>query len=141
MRLAALLIAAAAGMALAAGCEMPDSTNTTADRTNETPAPDNTAVNVRDREDEAQTPINQDEDQSDVNITAKIRQEVLAREGLSTYAQNVKIITGGNGLVTLRGPVASEAERNTIDEIARKVAGEGKVDNLLEIAASAPDDN
>ena len=48
------------------------------------------------------------------------------------YAQNVKIITQ-DGQVTLRGPVKTGDEKKRIEEIARSVAGESKVDSQLEI--------
>jgi osmotically-inducible protein OsmY len=68
-----------------------------------------------------------------VNITAKIREQIVAQEGLSINARNAKVITSG-GKVTLRGPVDSEAERDTLDRIAKDIAGEANVDNQLEVA-------
>lgn len=94
---------------------------------------DNTAINERDASGVTATPIDQDENQADVNKTAEIRQRITAQEGLSINAQNAKVMTSG-GKVTLRGPVESAAERDTIDTIAREVAGEGNVDNQLEVA-------
>jgi hyperosmotically inducible periplasmic protein len=96
--------------------------------------PDNTAINQRDAADltKAKTPIDQDEDQAAIDITAKIRKRVVAEDGFSTYAQNVKIMTQ-DGMVTLRGPVNSKAEADKIGQIAKEVAGEGKVDNQLEV--------
>jgi osmotically-inducible protein OsmY len=38
-----------------------------------------------------------------------------------------------NGKVTLRGPVNTEQERAAIDAAAKKIAGAGQVENLLEI--------
>ena len=70
-----------------------------------------------------------------MNLTAKIRQQVLDVKDLSIDARNVKIITA-DGKVTLRGPVKSSEERETIERIARDVAGEGNVDNQLEVAPS-----
>lgn len=97
-------------------------------------APDNTAVNERDAEGTTQTPIDQKETQADVNTTAEIRQRITAAEGLSINAQNAKVVTE-DGKVTLRGPVDSAAERDTLDRIAREVAGDANVDNQLEVAA------
>jgi hypothetical protein len=96
-------------------------------------APDNTAINERDAEGYSKTPIDQDETQADVTITADIRKRVVAHEGMSINGQNAKIVTS-KGKVTLRGPVDSQAERDAIEKIARDVAGEGNVENLLEIA-------
>ena len=105
-------------------------------RSNRHAPPDNTAVNQRDRAPQAKTPIDQNENQADINVTAKIRQQVLDVKDLSIDARNAKIITA-DGKVTLRGPVQSAEERDTLDRIARGVAGDGNVDNQLEVAASA----
>ncbi len=94
---------------------------------------DNTAKNVRDRQDSAKTPIDQNENQTDVSMTANIRSRVMDAK-LSINAQNVKIITQ-DGRVTLRGPVNSEAEKVRIEEIAKSVAGD-KVDSQLELKAN-----
>ena len=96
--------------------------------------PDNTAVNKRDRDNSAKTPIDQNENQRDVNITAEIRKAVLARENMSINAHNVKIITA-DGKVTLRGPVNSEEEKMVIDDIAQQLAGKDNVTNEIEVKA------
>jgi hyperosmotically inducible periplasmic protein len=99
-------------------------------------APDNTAVNRRDAElDKTKTPIDQSEKQADVDTTAEIRKRVVDTPDLSVNARNAKIITA-DGKVTLRGPVNSEAEKDLLAKIAVAVAGEGNVDNQLEVAAS-----
>ena len=95
--------------------------------------PDNTKINKRDTDSAALTPIDQGENESDLKVTQKIRQAVMADGSLSFTAKNVKIITV-NGKVTLRGPVKTAAERTSIDGAARKVAGAGMVDNQLELA-------
>ena len=92
---------------------------------------DNTGVNVRDRSDAAKTPIDQNENQKDISITAEIRKRVVDTE-MSLNAQNVKIITQ-DGKVTLRGPVKSEDEKTQIDKFAHEVAGPENVDNQLEV--------
>ena len=92
---------------------------------------DNTAVNDRDREDAAKTPFDQSEKQSDINITAHIRKQVVDTK-MSVNAQNVKIISQ-DGRVTLRGPVKSEEEKKRIEEIAHSVTGADKVDSQLEV--------
>jgi hyperosmotically inducible periplasmic protein len=101
--------------------------------------PDNTAVNSRDTNRETREPklpIDQKEDRADVDMTAKIRQRVVKTDGLSINARNCKIITA-DGHVTLRGPVDSEAEHDTIVKIARDVAGDSNVDDQLEVKSSA----
>jgi len=95
---------------------------------------DNTAVNVRDRADEAKTPIDQNENKTDVDITAEIRRRVIDAD-LSMNADNVKIITQDRR-VTLRGPVKTAAEKSQIEQMAAAVAGAGNVDSQLEVEAS-----
>jgi len=94
--------------------------------------PDNTAVNQRDRDSSAKTPIDQNEKQRDVNITAEIRKAVLAKKDMSINARNVKIITA-DGKVTLRGPVNSEDEKKAIEDIAKNLAGKDNVTNEIEV--------
>jgi hypothetical protein len=100
------------------------------------PAPDNTKTNQRDKEGTAPT-ADQRMTPEDREITKKIRLAVHNDKSLSTYAHNVKIITQG-GRVTLRGPVRSEEEKTNIEAKATAVAGEGSVDNQLEIAPQKP---
>ena len=92
---------------------------------------DNTEVNVRDRSEVAKTPIDQNENQKDIDVTANIRKRVVDTQ-MSVNAQNVKIITQ-DGKVTLRGPVKSEDEKAQIEKLAREVAGPANVDNQLEV--------
>ena len=100
------------------------------------PAPDNTKTNQRDKEGTVPT-ADQRMTPEDREITKKIRLAVHNDKSLSTYAHNIKIITQG-GHVTLRGPVRSEEEKTNIAEKATAVAGEGNVDNQLEIAPQKP---
>jgi len=60
-----------------------------------------------------------------------MRIAVVRDKSLSVDAQNAKIITR-NGVVTLRGPVASEAESKKLQKIAKKMRGVVQVDNQLE---------
>jgi hyperosmotically inducible periplasmic protein len=92
---------------------------------------DNTEVNVRDRSNAAKTPIDQNENQKDIDITANIRKRVVDTK-MSINAQNVKIITQ-DGKVTLRGPVKSADEKAQIEKLAHEVAGPANVDNQLEV--------
>jgi osmotically-inducible protein OsmY len=94
--------------------------------------PNNSAVNERDRAGKEVTPLDQGNNKSDTETTANIRKAVMARDGLSVSAQNVKIITS-NGRVTLRGPVESEDERRIIEELAVAATSAGSVDNQLEV--------
>ncbi len=93
---------------------------------------ENTEINVRDKDNTTLTPEDQKETESDIKITADIRQAIIKNKSLSVNAQNVKIITR-NGLVTLRGPVESKKESKKIKKIAKHTPGVLKVDSQLEI--------
>ena len=95
-------------------------------------AADNTARNVRDRDAASKTPLDQGTNKADTEITARIRKDILAQEGLSVNARNIKIITN-NGVVTLRGPVNTAEEKQRIGEIAGNAAPQANVDNQLEV--------
>jgi hyperosmotically inducible periplasmic protein len=109
----------------AVGCEKPQSMSPSSAKK------DNTGVNERDRSNTLQTPINQNENQKDIDVTANIRKRVVDTK-MSVNAQNVKIITQ-DGKVTLRGPVKTDDEKKQIEQIANEVAGVGNVDSQLEI--------
>jgi osmotically-inducible protein OsmY len=100
--------------------------------TNVTTEPDNTARNVRDREERTLTPLDQGNRQADIDTTAQIRKEIMAGTNMSMNARNVKIITM-NGRVTLRGPVDTAEEKRLIGEIADRIAYPENVDNQLEV--------
>ncbi len=100
-----------------------------------TPRADNTARNVQDRREGVLTPMDQSENEVDRGITQKLRQALMDDDSLSINAKNVKIITT-NGVVTLRGTVNSEREKNEIGKKAKAVAGVKSVDNQLEIVRS-----
>ena len=93
---------------------------------------DNTRINVRDRQNQTLTPLNQGNSKADVATTAQIRKEILAAKNMSVNAQNVKIITI-DGQVTLRGPVNTAGEKRLIGEIADRSTHSGDVDNQLEV--------
>ena len=71
-------------------------------------------------------------DKLDRMMTAKIRRAVVADKSLSMYAHNVKIIVVG-GTVTLKGPVHTEAEKQTVADKATQIAGNGKVENQITV--------
>lgn len=93
---------------------------------------DNTSRNVRDRQGNRLSPLNQGTSESDVETTRLLRKQINERDTLSVNAKNVKIITV-NGRVTLRGPVNSSEERAFIVELARKHSRGGEVDDELEV--------
>jgi osmotically-inducible protein OsmY len=96
-------------------------------------APDNTGRNVRDRSGDTLTPGDQSSRKADVDLTQRVRQAVVKDKSLSTTAKNIKIITV-DGVVTLRGPVKSEQERDKIAAKAQQIAGANQVENHLEVA-------
>jgi hyperosmotically inducible protein len=132
MRISTLCVVGALALA---GCgeTTTSSTSPPARPAAEKPAPDNTGVNKRDADGATPTPIDQDENSRDVQITADIRKRVLDEADLSVNARNAKIITS-EGKVTLRGPVASAEEKDLLGRIALSIAGDGNVTNLLEVA-------
>ena len=91
-------------------------------------APDNSARNKA----QTRTADNQKENTQDRQITQKIRRSITADKTLSTYAHNVKIITQA-GEVTLKGPVQSDNEKQTIASKAADVVGAEKVNNQLTV--------
>jgi len=93
---------------------------------------DNTRRNVRDRDDQTLTPLDQGNSKADVDTTAQIRKEIIAGKNMSVNARNVKVITS-KGRVTLRGPVNTAEEKRLIGEIANRIARSENVDNQLEV--------
>lgn len=80
----------------------------------------------------AKAATDQSDKAEDLKITQDIRQAVVKDSHLSITAKNVVIVTV-EGQVTLRGPVTTEAEKMTIDTLAKTTAGETKVINQLEV--------
>ncbi|MCC6678435.1 MAG: BON domain-containing protein [Phycisphaerales bacterium] len=120
----------ALSIGLVGACERRDG----APREGTTPtAPDNTDRNKRDRDTDAKTPPDQSEASADVKITAAIRRAIMDDKSMSVNAQNVKIMTERSGVVTLRGPVDTQAEKDAIEAKAKAVAGVTRVDNQLEV--------
>lgn len=97
---------------------------------------DNTARNQRDADDSSPASFTQSNKEGSIDITRRIREGIVERDELSTYAHNVKIITDDEGSVTLRGPVRNESEKRLIEQIAMNVAGNSNVRNQLEVAPS-----
>ena len=101
----------------------------------DTPEADNTGKNQRDRSGETKTSGDQSNRSDDVKITAAIRRAVVKEHSLSSMAKNVKIVTA-DGVVTLRGPVKSDAEKTKVAELAQAAAGNAKIENQLEVKTS-----
>jgi osmotically-inducible protein OsmY len=134
----ALIVVAAAGLGLVA-CD--DRTPNTAPRGSATgtvrqpdpsKAPDNTDRNVRDRDNQNLTPLDQSGTEADRKITAAVRRSITDDSTMSVNARNCKIITQ-NGTVTLRGTVDTQGEKDAIEAKAKSVEGVMSVDNQLEV--------
>ncbi len=97
------------------------------------PPADNTRVNARDRQKGAVTADQQKNDAADRQATQRIRRSLMHDKGLSVYAHNVKVIAR-DGQVTLRGPVRSDAEKQTVEAKATEIVGAGHVVNELSVA-------
>jgi hyperosmotically inducible protein len=79
--------------------------------------PDNSAKNKA----HTTTADQQSEASSDRMLTQKIRKSIVADKSLSMYGHNVKIITK-DGAVTLKGPVHSDEEEQSIGAKAAEVS-------------------
>jgi hyperosmotically inducible protein len=108
--------------------------------TNVITEPDNTARNIRDRNNSTLTPLAQGNSKADLDTTSQIRKEIIAGKDMSVSAKNVKIITI-DGHVTLRGPVNTAEEKRLIGEIADRIAHSENVDNQLEVKFTTSSNN
>lgn len=105
---------------------------------NSTPDVDNTKRNERDRSGDTLTPADQGKNESDREISRLLRKSIVVEKGPSPYsinARNIKIITT-EGVVTLRGVVNSQAEKDSLEARAKQASGVTRVDNQLEVKAS-----
>ena len=97
------------------------------------PEADNTETNKRDRSSAEPTADQQKNNKSDLDLTAQIRRSIMADKSLSTSAHNVKIIAQ-NGIVTVKGPVKSSAEKAIVEQKAEEVAGKSNTKSEIEVA-------
>lgn len=88
---------------------------------------DNTKMNKVEKE--RKTAQSQKTTAADRKISAHVRRTIVKDKSLSTYAHNVKVITH-NGMVTLKGPVRSEEEKQTVEKLARQAAGDNVTNEL-----------
>jgi osmotically-inducible protein OsmY len=118
-----MLMVVSLGLAVVSACDRTDANRAAAD---------NTARNVRDKDEKTPTPMDQGGSETDRAITQHVRQSVVGNTALSTNAHNVKIITQ-DGVVTLRGPVPTATEKATIVAMARQTPGVARVDDQIEV--------
>ena len=80
------------------------------------------------------TPLDQGNSSTDMTITSTIRASLSDRHDLSINAKNIKIITR-EGVVTLRGVVADQRERDIVLKIAGTAADAQRVDDHLDMTS------
>lgn len=93
---------------------------------------DNTGMNKRDQGQTMTPPDQARSTDAELEVTRKIRQDLVSDNMLSADAKNIKIITV-NKTVTLRGPVHSQAEIKRILGTTERVARGMKINNQLEV--------
>jgi hyperosmotically inducible periplasmic protein len=94
-------------------------------------ASDNTKRNSSEQNKSTETAEKQSNSKDDLALTQHIRQAVMKDGSLSINGKNVKIISK-DGKVTLKGPVDSQQEKDTIAAKAGEIAGKYNVDDQLE---------
>ena len=100
-------------------------------------APDNTGKNERDRNPSEATADQQKDNPADRDLARQIRQALIKDKSLSTYAHNIKVIAQ-NGVVTLKGPVKTEEEKQSIEAKAAEVAGGAdKIKSEIEVVGKS----
>jgi hyperosmotically inducible protein len=98
------------------------------------PAADNTKVNQRDRDKSEPTADRQKDNATDRQLVQQIRKAIVKDKSLSTYGHNIKVIAQ-KGVVTLKGPVKSEDEKQAIEAKATQIAGADKVTSEIQVAS------
>jgi len=95
---------------------------------------DNTKMNQRDRNQNEPTADQQKENTPDRELAQQVRRALVKDKSLSTYAHNIKVIAQ-NGVVTLKGPVRSDEEKQAIEAKAAEVAGGAdKIKSEIDVA-------
>jgi hyperosmotically inducible periplasmic protein len=98
------------------------------------PPADNTKVNQRDRSQDEPTADQQKEDASDRALAQQVRRALVKDKSLSSYAHNIKVIAQ-NGVVTLKGPVHSDQEKQAVEAKAAEAAGgPDKIKSEIDVA-------
>ena len=76
------------------------------------------------------SPMSQGNNAADLETTQIIRRALLGVDGLSVSAKNLTIITN-DGVVTLRGSVATKVDRDAVVAAANSAAGKNRVDDQI----------
>jgi osmotically-inducible protein OsmY len=69
---------------------------------------------------------------SETKITADVKKNIMADKTLSATSKNVKVTTSGTK-VTLKGTVKSDADKSTLESLARQTDGVTDVDNQITV--------
>ncbi|MGK5594470.1 MAG: BON domain-containing protein [Parachlamydiaceae bacterium] len=113
------------------GCNVDQNTSVSPMREGTKLTPDGTTLGSEKGEYADQGALEQSENESDRQVTQAIRQMLMADDGLSTESKNITIVTR-NGVVTLKGIVATSIEKLDIIEKAQAAAGvRNVVDKLV----------
>ena len=99
---------------------------------NNTRPVDNSGQNKVDKDGASLTPMDQGTSESDIAITQAARKSLTGDSSLSINAQNLKIITR-DGVVFLRGPVASRVEADAVLAHVRTITGVTRVENQIAV--------
>jgi len=68
-------------------------------------------------------------------LTQQVRRALVKDKSLSTYAHNIKVISQG-GVVTLKGPVHSDQEKQAVEAKAAEAAGGAdKIKSEIEVTS------
>lgn len=95
---------------------------------------DNTKMNQRDRNQNEPTADQQKESGTDRVLAQQVRRALVKDKSLSTYGHNIKVIAQ-NGIVTLKGPVHSDREKQAIEAKAAEAAGGAdKIKSEIDVA-------
>src|SRR5262249_44862410 len=84
-----------------------------------------------------QTVMPSDAKQADKNIAYAIRKSLVTDDTLSIEAKNI-ILMVDDGVVTMRGLVQSQHEKDAIMDKAKRAPGVKRVDNFLDVARAEP---
>ncbi len=72
---------------------------------------------------------------TDSEMASKVRQAISQDQTAGSMAHNVRV-TAKNGMVTLRGKVSTEQEKDAIVSDAKKVAGDSNVKDEITVSKS-----
>jgi len=82
--------------------------------------------------------VDQGNSQAELDVTQAIRKAVQARDDVSAGTKSALVIVTDKTRVTLKGPVASEAEKTAIGDVATSNAAGRTIDNQLAVKPASP---